>query len=94
MSTPDARAEHTPLLASQLALIEAVRADVAALRAGGVPVPREAALDATANDLVGALLVGEVGLDVVVGDEPIVCLVEILAGLQRIFIILKRDTPQ
>lgn len=58
MSTPASRgAEHTPLLASQLALIEAVRADVAALRAGGAPVPREAALDATANDLVGARLV-------------------------------------
>ncbi|MDP9438621.1 MAG: hypothetical protein M3P49_07740 [Actinomycetota bacterium] len=57
MSTLPVRAEHPSLLASQLALLDAVRADVAALRAGGAPVPCEAALDATANDLVGARLV-------------------------------------
>lgn len=48
---------HTPLLASQLALIEAKRADVTLLSIGRGHPPEQDALDALANDLVGARVV-------------------------------------
>ncbi|MDP9484881.1 MAG: hypothetical protein M3Q49_03640 [Actinomycetota bacterium] len=56
MSTPDARAEHPPLSASQLRLVRERREDVARQSEPGVD--RDvAALDALADDLLSARLV-------------------------------------